>query len=397
MDRQAELALIDEIGDLLARGTTSMTPDVMHISPEGLVDRDLALAERDILFRRFPLVVGPSASIPEPGDFVTQQLAGLPLLVVRGSDGVVRVFLNLCRHRGNQLCSDGSGNKRVFSCPYHAWTFTREGACRAMVDREGFRGLDRDDYGLISYPCEERHGFIWMVPASEKPIDIAGYLGPELDADLAGYIGHTRHVFRYCRTSHSFNWKLGVNTFQELFHLAFLHKKTLGKAFISNLTAFRSYAPHQRLTVVRSTFPEMLTLPERARTLFPHCSLVYVLFPNVVLTWQLDHLELWRFAPDRDDPGKCTVDLWLLTEEEPQSEKAARHWERNWEIVTQTVFEEDFDTMTKIQQGAASRQMHEFVYGRNEIGLQDYHNQITNALSAGRDTTVPLVSEVLAS
>lgn len=393
MDRTTELALIDEIGELLANGTTSMAPDVMRVPPGDLIDPQRAREEHHVLFRRYPLVVAPSAAVPNPGDFVTEDFAGLPLLVVRDDDGAVRVFVNLCRHRGNRLCDDESGNKRVFACPYHAWTFGRDGKCRGVVDKEGFRGIDRADYGLLEYPCEERHGLVWTLPAHDATLDVAAYLGPELDAELAGYLRHTQHVYRRVSTSQPFNWKLGVNTFQELFHLAFLHKETLGKAFISNVTAFRSYEPHQRLTVVRSTFPDMLTLPEAERSLFPHCSLVYVLFPNVVLTWQLDHLELWRFTPS-GDPGSCQVDLWLLTEDEPTSDASLRHWERNWAIVRGVVEGEDFKTMALIQDAAASELLPHMVYGRNEIGLQDYYLRLGDALERGGRATASHAHEV---
>ncbi|MQA15314.1 MAG: Rieske 2Fe-2S domain-containing protein [Pseudonocardiaceae bacterium] len=388
MDRTTELAVIDEIADLLARGSTAMAPDVAHVPFTDLVGSERLRAERAVLFREYPLVIAPGSAVPEVGDFITEDMAGLPLLVVRGRDEQVRVFLNICRHRGNRLCGEKSGNRRVFSCQYHAWTYTREGACRSVVDGDGFAGLDREDYGLIEYPAQERHGLIWMLPQRGGALDVAGYLGEDLDAELSGYLQHTRHAFRSTHFEQPFNWKFGVNTFQELFHLAFLHKDSLGKSFISNLSSFRSYAPHQRITVVRSTFPDMLTLPEAERSLFPHCTIVYALFPNVILTWQLDHVELWRFTPSPSSDDTCDVGLWLLTHQVPQTDKAQQHWERNWDIVSRTVFDEDFATMSNIQRNIRTGLLDEIVYGRNEIGLQDYHAQITGAL---RRYETPLV------
>lgn len=381
MDRTTELALIDEIGRLLAERTTAMAPEPVAIPFEDIVGSERARAERDLLFRRHPMVIAPSAVIPEAGDFATQDVGGLPLLLTRAKDGVARVFLNVCRHRGNRLCHEQTGNRVAFACNYHAWSYSNEGLCRSMVDRDGFAGLDREDFGLISYPAEERHGLIWMLPSHTGQLDVANYLGSELDAELGGYLPHTKHVHQSTTRIFPFNWKLGVNTFQELFHLAYLHRKTLGRAFISNVSAFRSYAPHQRLTVVRSTFPEMLTLPEEERNLFPNCTLVYMLFPNTILTWQLDHVELWRFSPSPDDPQQCEVGLWLLTEEGPMSDSARRHWDRSWEVVCDTVFGEDFATMADIQRSLLSGELPELVYGRNEIGLQDYHRQLAEALS----------------
>lgn len=379
MDRTTELALIEEIGGLLAEGTTSMAAGVARVRAEDLLGPPQAAVERDVLFSQYPLVVAPSAAVASVGDFVTEDVAGIPLLVVRGDDGAVRVFLNVCRHRGNRLCLEAAGNKRAFSCSYHAWTYSMTGNCRGFVDRAGFDGIEKREFGLLEFPSEERHGLIWFAPRRDVELDVATYLGAELDAELAGFVSHASHVFNSERNTFSFNWKLGVNTFQELFHLAFLHKESLGRAFISNVSAFRSYAPHQRLTVVRSTFPEMLTLPTEQRTLFPHCTLVYILFPNTVFVWQLDHLEVWRFTPRPDDLGSCDVGLWLLTEQEPTTDSARRHWQRNWDKTLETVYGEDFETMAQIQRNLTGGHLDEVVYGRNEIGLQDYYRQVRAA------------------
>lgn len=379
MDRTSELALVDEIADLLARGTTAMAPDVGRVGAADLVGPERTSAERR-LFTDRPLVVAPAAAIPRPGDFVADEIVGIPLLVVRGDDGVARVLLNACRHRGNLVCQEPSGNRRVFSCEYHAWTYDRQGRCRSVVDRVGFAGLGEADTSLVAFPAEERHGLIWTRLAAGADLDVAAWLGPDLDTELAGYAPHARHLYAGETTSFAFNWKFGVNTFQELFHLAFLHRKTLGSAFISNVSAYRSYPLHQRLTVVRSTFPEMAAGPREQRSLFPHCTLVYVLFPNTVFVWQLDHLEVWRFTPTPGDPGSCQVGLWLTTEQEPRTEGARRHWQRNWDLTTATVYGEDFATMANIQRTLASGALPEIVYGRNEIALQDYYRDIGEAL-----------------
>ncbi|TCK22107.1 aromatic ring-hydroxylating oxygenase subunit alpha [Pseudonocardia endophytica] len=380
MDRTTELALIDEIGGLLADGTTSMAAQVARVHPDELLGSAQAATERDVLFSERPLVLAPSSAVSKVGDFVTEEIAGLPLLAVRGRDGVVRVFLNVCRHRGNRLCFEKAGNRKAaFSCSYHAWTYGLDGRCRGFVDRAGFDTLSTADFGLREFPSQERHGLIWFSPRQGGDVDVASCLGAELDTELAGFASHTGHLFESDRQRFPFNWKLGVNTFQELFHLAFLHKESLGRAFISNVSAFRSYPPHQRLTVVRSTFPEMLTEPVEKRSLFPHCTLVYVLFPNTVFVWQLDHLELWRFTPRPDDLGACDVRLWLLTEEEPTTDGARGHWQRNWDKTLETVYGEDFETMAQIQRNLTGGALDEIVYGRNEIGLQDYYRQVRAA------------------
>ena len=101
-------------------GDTVWHEPVAHYHSQARFDAEIAL------LRSLPLPFCPSAALPEPGSYVARNAAGTPLLVVRGNDGVVRAFINACRHRGMQVAS-GSGCAKAFVCPYHAWTYGLEG------------------------------------------------------------------------------------------------------------------------------------------------------------------------------------------------------------------------------------------------------------------------------
>lgn len=385
MDKAKQKQHIAEIADLLAEGTTAMAEAPLLVPIETFTNPERLAAERKILFRRYPLIVGVDSAVPSPGDFFTEDIAGLSVLVVRGQDGVLRAFVNVCRHRGKKLCSDASGNRRSFVCPFHAWTYDNTGKSRTFVDRKGFDGLNLEDYSLIPLPLEVRHGFIWVTPdpSGEKAIDLDEFIGSRLDAELAEFAPHTRYLYNSEKTRADFNWKLGVDTFQEVFHLAFLHKKTLGKTVLSNITPCEKFGKHHRLTVVRSSFPEMLTKPESEQDLFSNAALVYTIFPNTVLVWQLDHWEMWNFFPlgDRDDV--CHAKITLLLDKEPDTERLARRWEKNWELTRRTVYTEDFVAAATIQSSISAGVPPHVVYGRNEIGLQHFHQDIDEAIQEG--------------
>lgn len=382
MDRATELRLIDEIGDLLERRSTAMTEAVQRIPARPFVDPERLAVERERLFRHYPLVVGLSAGVAKPGDFFTADLAGLPLLVVRGDDGELRGFVNVCRHRGNTVCEAASGNRRAFSCEYHAWTYDRQGQCQTFIDAEAFTGLERSDYGLVALPVEDRHGLVWARPVpGGEPVDVAAFLGAPFDSELAGYERYARHVFHTTTITQPFNWKLGIDTFCELFHLGFLHTQSLVNVFVGNCSGFEAFGPHFRETVIRTTFPEMLKAPEAERTIFPHTAIVYYLFPNTILTWQVDHLELWQFFPAPGGDDECVVTVSLLVEEPPSTDGAIRHWQRNWEMTAATVFGEDFAAMTRIQANLETGVLDHLVYGRNEVGLQHFHRSIDEAVA----------------
>ena len=93
--------------------------------------------EQEVLFRQTPLLMGFASEWAEPGAYRTEDFAGVPVLVVRGSDGRLRAFLNVCRHRGAKV-ADGCGTARLFSCPYHAWTYELSGNIRGIPDEAAF-------------------------------------------------------------------------------------------------------------------------------------------------------------------------------------------------------------------------------------------------------------------
>ena len=189
MDQATQRRHIAEIANLLADGTTAMADEPLRVPIDTLANPERLATERKVLFRRYPLIVGVDSSVPSPGDFFTEDIAGLPVLVVRGQDGVLRAFVNVCRHRGKKLCLDASGNRRSFVCQFHAWTYNTDGKSRTFVDRNGFAGLDLDDYSLIQLPLEVRHGFIWVTPdpSGEKTFDLNDFIGTSLGGELAGF------------------------------------------------------------------------------------------------------------------------------------------------------------------------------------------------------------------
>src|SRR3546814_12064088 len=111
--------------------------------------------EFDAIFLRRPQALMLTVELPEPGDYVARTMLGKPLLVVRGKDGVARIFLNVCRHRGAQLCKEGKGHAPRFACPYHNWTYDREGKLVGLSGKDKF-GAEGGGEGRASW--RERGG-----------------------------------------------------------------------------------------------------------------------------------------------------------------------------------------------------------------------------------------------
>ena len=108
---------------------------------------------------------------------------------------------------------------------------------------------------------------------------------------------------------------------------------------------------------------------------------IYQLFPNALLIWQLDHIEIWRAFPDRDDPSRCEVEMTIYRPAE--TTRPDSYWEKNRDIAIRTVMEEDFPLGERMQIGFELGATEEVIYGRNEPSLVHFHRSIRNALGVG--------------
>jgi phenylpropionate dioxygenase-like ring-hydroxylating dioxygenase large terminal subunit len=341
--------------------------------------------EKDILFRKYPLLMGLSGQLRGPGDFLTDDFSGVPIVVVRDGDGVVRAFLNVCQHRGARVAQGCGNTGRVFTCPYHAWSFDLTGKLVGIPHGSNFEGMDKDHRGLVELPAVERDGLIWVVPTpnANAKLDIDAHLaglGPELaNYGLAGYHHHETRIMH-----RKLNWKIVIDTFLEPYHFAFLHADTVGPIFFPNLCLFEAFGPHLRETLPRRTIETLRAKPEAEWDLIPHTALVYVLFPNTVLVMQGDHVETWRVFPNADKVGECVMYLDFFVPEPAETESARRHWDRNMDLTIRTVDEEDFPVGEGIQSGIAAKAQSEMVFGRNEPALAHFERSVTEAVTAGQ-------------
>jgi len=167
--------------------------------------------------------IAHESEVPNPGDYKTANLAGVPLLIARGQDGVVRVFYNSCSHRGNQVETAPMGNKKEFECPYHRWLFSTEGKLIGCSnEREFSPGFDRKDYPLAQPRTESFYGliFITMSPETEALDEFLGDLKNTLRELMAGD-GRLK-LLGYQKVRYDTNWKGYVDN--DGYHAPLLHQ-----------------------------------------------------------------------------------------------------------------------------------------------------------------------------
>jgi phenylpropionate dioxygenase-like ring-hydroxylating dioxygenase large terminal subunit len=379
MQQATQVALTRRVIDFVARGTTELADSVFLNPVSTYTCPEQARREREVFFRNHPIFFALSCELPKPGDYRADDLSGVPLLVVRADDGRLRAFLNVCRHRGAKVAAGSGSGKRLFVCPYHAWSYDLDGRLMRIAPTEAFPGLACEERSLVPLPVAEKHGLIFVQSTPGANIDVDALL-----ADLAPEIGS----YRFADYSHyetqtlakDMNWKLVIDTFLETWHVATLHRETVGPIFQPNVNAFDAFGRNGRLIIPRRSLLESRHQPESAWDLLTHSAIVYTLFPNALLVWQGDHLETWRAFPVGGATDKCIAEAALFTPRPALTDKDKRHWARNMDLLMRTVDAEDFPVCLDIQRGFVAGAQTHITFGRNEPALGHYHRAIQEAV-----------------
>src|SRR5205809_1652090 len=125
-------------------------------------DPEFFEAEKKAFLRAAPQVVCHQSEIAQPGEWRTLEYLGESVIVIRGDDGAVRAFSNVCRHRGSRLVDGMSGCAKVLTCPYHAWSYARDGRLVGVPHRQEYPGLQTEKLGLRRIALEQWHGFLFV-------------------------------------------------------------------------------------------------------------------------------------------------------------------------------------------------------------------------------------------
>ena len=372
-----ERAIIEEILELAANGTTHMLPKVVNNPVTNYTDPAQLEREISVLFRNFPLIIAHSSELKEPGQFVTHDDTGVPILVTRTQSGQVKAFLNVCRHRGARLKNEPCGHTRTFSCPYHAWTYGLDGQLRGMPQPTGFEGVDRSQLSLVELPIFERFGMIWVVPSvRSQPVDIDAWLAP-MSEQLHGLDLSEHVIFKKWALNRDMSWRLALEGFQESYHFCSAHRDTACAAYLNNQSVHLNFDPHVRHAV---PLPKVEELRERAPEDWeyrPYFMTQNYIFPANFVQVQTDHVYVHTIVPT--GPGTCVFQCMMLIPETPQTEKSERYWNKNYELI-RTVFDEDFVIGEGIQKGLETGANQHFVFGRYECGLHFGQKAINDAL-----------------
>ncbi len=194
-------------------------PKSVYTSPE------FAAEERAHIFARDWLCAGRADALPNPGDYLTMQISGEPVIVLRDAAGTLRAMSNVCRHRMSTLL-EGRGNTRSIVCPYHAWTYNLDGTLRGAPAMALNAAFCKDQISLPEIRCEVWLGWVMVTLNPDLPAPHARLAGVE---DLIGsyHMENYREAFRE-EFHWATNWKVLAENFMESYHLPVCHAGTIG-------------------------------------------------------------------------------------------------------------------------------------------------------------------------
>jgi carnitine monooxygenase subunit len=193
--------------------TESSTPDAEYYFDPSIYD-----AELRCIFQRNWLYFCHQSQIPEPGDFLSGEITGQSIYVVRGKDGAVRGFFNVCQHRAHQLLKGSGRVKNTFRCPYHSWTYDLEGNLRGAPKCESVKNFSRSDIKLRSVGVDVIGGFVFVnLDASAEPLHKSV---PHFKAKLLAMCPEAERLQFVKRQDFDIkaNWKVVVENFLENYH-----------------------------------------------------------------------------------------------------------------------------------------------------------------------------------
>jgi phenylpropionate dioxygenase-like ring-hydroxylating dioxygenase large terminal subunit len=326
-------------------------------------------AEMEKVLRRSFAAFCPSAALAEPGSFIAREAAGIPIVAVRGRDGVVRAFHNVCRHRGMRIAAD-SGCVNAFVCPYHGWTYELDGRLRHIPHAEGFPGLDKQDHGLVPLQAIESHGLVFVSQAPQgTPAQLAGL--PQL-------IGRDQQLYATSARVTEANWKVVLEGFLEGYHIRVTHPETFFPYGFDNLNVVEHVGPHSRVTYPFRRIEKLAAVPASERRVMGFVTFVYHIFPNALITMLSNHTNLLVLEPlsvDRTNVVAYSLTNWTG---DPAEALAAATKDSTF---TEIGASEDRAVVSAIQRGIVSDANESFVFGRYESAIVHLHRTLGVALA----------------
>jgi choline monooxygenase len=337
-------------------------------------DPDVFAQEKERVFARTWQVVGHCAQLAKPGDFFTPELAGEPLLLVRGTNGELRGFYNVCRHRAGPP-AEGCGSRKLFRCGYHGWTYGLDGSLISAPEFEDQAGFDAKQFTLASVRTEEWFNLIFvnLDPGAEPLVKSLRQLPAQ--AQRFGFDG--MKLFERRTYEMRCNWKTYVDNYLEGYHLPSVHPG-LNRELDYSAYTVEPYERHVRqFSPIRGAQPGDAT-PRRYQEARESLTTDYFwIFPNWMLNCYPDNVSLNIVVPIDADRSLAIFE-WYLPEKDLGSAAAKASVEFSDQIQI-----EDVGICEIVQKNLHSRSYQRGRYSiKQEMGVHAFHRMYADVMNA---------------
>ena len=300
----------------------NLSPDLFRVDPNIqkawtlssslYTDPSVFLAEKNKIFSRTWQVIGHANQVANPGDYFTAELVGEPLLFVRGADGILRGFYNVCRHRAGPP-AEGCGSRKLFRCGYHGWTYGLDGALLHATEVEGMAGFRTEDFALAPVRVEEWFNLVFVNLDGEARA-LRECLG-ELPSQAGRFPFTSMKLFERRTYDMKCNWKTYVDNYLEGYHLPSVHPG-LNRELDYDAYVVEPYARHVRqFSPIRGAQPGD-AVPRRYQEAPQDLTTDYFwIFPNWMLNCYPDNVSLNIVLPLEPERSLAIFE-WYLPEKD---------------------------------------------------------------------------------
>jgi choline monooxygenase len=310
------------------------------------VDPRVFELERRSVFAQSWQMLGRADQVSEPGQYITGELAGDPVLVVRGTDEVVRGFFNVCRHHAAAVMTKTEGRSETLRCPYHGWTYDLQGALTITPEFAGVHGFDRSANGLVPLQTALWEGLVFVKVSTEGP-SLEGFLGSELTQQIRLLsLEKLRWVERRIYTLNC-NWKVFVDNYLDGgYHVPHLHRglnSVLDPAKYTIETGERFCLQSSPISAEKAE-AQTAAVRRGSRALY------YWIYPNFMINWYEEVMDTNWVRPLGADRTEVIFDFYFADISESARERNLASI-----AVSERIQAEDVAICESVQRGLSSR------------------------------------------
>ena len=352
--------------------------DASTIPAPWYVDARIAELERQTVFSKTWQMMGRLDQVEKPGQFVTAAVAGEPIVVVRGSDGALRGFFNVCRHHAAAVVTEPCGQTSILHCPYHGWNYGLDGSLKGMPEFDGVRNFDRQQNGLLPVRAEAWEKFVF-INLDPQAAPLEAFLGGLVKRVAPLNVGELHYFDTRTYDIHC-NWKVFVDNYLDGgYHVPHLHKG------LNSVLDYKEYTIENLDRSCLQSSPMVASGEDQATATTRRGDRAWYFwqYPNLMINCYQGYMDTNLVIPVDVDHCRVIFDFYFA-----DVSPACHDYNQQSVAVGDAVQDEDQGICEAVQRGLKSR-----AYGagrlsvRREAGEHLFHRLLAEDLKAGASRT----------